>query len=168
MVWKEKSGSLFFLLSYLHKKRRKKKRQRHFNRNSNEIGYIAISKEKLPPTTITTTYSKALPSQKKRNVKRTNYSVVVVVVVYCGLKSKNWEARSTFFVFVIFKEEASRPRPWLSSWACNRMQSVRIKNLFKNVDFSLLVNRHQTTCSHNSVALFLSIFVRYVTASWYR
>lgn len=65
--------------------------------------------------------------KKKRNVKRTNYSVVVVVV-HCGLKSKFWEARSTFFVSVIFKEEASRP--WLSSWACNRMQSVKIKKSF--------------------------------------
>ena len=83
--------------------------------------------------------------KKKRNVKRTNYSVVVVV--HCGLKSKNWEAPSTFFVFVIFKEEASHPRPWLSSWVSNRMQSVKIKNLFKNVDFGLLVNRHQTTCT---------------------
>ena len=64
-------GSLFFLLSYLHKKRRKKKRQRHFNRNSNEIGYIAISKEKLPPTTsITTCTPKHYLLKKKRNVKK--------------------------------------------------------------------------------------------------
>ena len=78
-------GSLFFLLSYLHKKRRKKKRQRHFNRNSNEIGYIAISKERsFPQPLVLLHVLQSITFSKKKKCKKEPTKTLLLLLSTVG------------------------------------------------------------------------------------